>query len=76
MANAKMCLEAARKACPDNQTHRSIYMIGFNEGYDRSAEHMIDKAITWLKANAFLYVDCYADECQMLRDFEKEMREE
>lgn len=38
MANADMCLEAARKAFPNNEELRGAYMIGFNEGFDRAME--------------------------------------
>ena len=38
MANADMCLDAARKAFPDNEELRVAYMIGFNEGFDRAME--------------------------------------
>ena len=38
MANADMCLEAARKAFPDNEELRVAYMLGFNEGYDRATD--------------------------------------
>lgn len=38
MANADMCLDAARKAFPDNEELRVAYMIGFNDGFDRAME--------------------------------------
>ena len=38
MANADMCLEAARKAFPNNEELRVAYMIGFNEGFDMATE--------------------------------------
>lgn len=33
-----MCLEAARKAFPDNEELRAAYMLGFNAGYDKANE--------------------------------------
>ncbi len=43
MANADMCLEAARKAFPDNEELRVAYMLGFNEGYEVAEQLKEDK---------------------------------
>lgn len=44
MANYQMCLEAAHKACPNNPTHRTVYLAGFNEGFDQAVEMIKDWA--------------------------------
>ena len=67
MANLEMVLAAAKKACPTNQTHRSIYIVGFNEGFDQGKDFVVN----WLKEHIDDYIDCYSDRCQLLRDLDK-----
>ena len=41
MADANMCLEAARKAFPNDENLRVAYMLGFNEGFDKAEQKPI-----------------------------------
>ncbi len=40
MANSDMCLEAARKVFPNNEDSRVAYMLGFNDGFDKTKEQL------------------------------------
>ena len=44
MADANMCLEAARKAFPNDENLRVAYMLGFNEGIDRAEQKQEEPA--------------------------------